>query len=88
MAKKASIKYETKELVSDEELDGLYDGDALTIEGLATKSIPDLLGWIKQYTTLSANCVVYIIKGKAVKGLEKEIPVFKCESLGSGIQCP
>ena len=36
MAKKASIKYETKELVSDEELDELYDGDALTIEGLPT----------------------------------------------------
>ena len=66
MAKKASIKYETKELVSDEELDELYDGDALTIEGLATKSIPDLLCWIKQYTPLSANCVVYIIKGKTL----------------------
>ena len=59
-------KVEIKELATNKEIETLYTADALTIEGLAYDSIPDLLGWIKQFTTLRAKCVVYLIKGKAL----------------------
>ena len=59
-------KVEITELATNKEIETLYKADALTIEGLAYDSIPDLLGWIKQFTTLRAKCVVYLIKGKTL----------------------
>ena len=52
------IKYNTKEIA-----DKLYNNSALTLEGLAEESIPDLLNWIKQFTEIK-NETVYVIKGK------------------------
>ena len=56
---------EIKILTTKEELKKLEDDSALTIEGLAEESIPDLVNWIKQYTPL-INENVYIVKGKTM----------------------
>ena len=52
------INYNTREIA-----DELYNNSALTMEGLAEESIPDLIEWIKQYTAIK-NENVYVIKGK------------------------
>ena len=43
-------------------LDKLYEGSALTLEGLAEASIPDFFDWIKKLTPLKEE-TAYIIKG-------------------------
>lgn len=49
-----------KELTTLEELNDL--GSALTMEGLAESSIPDLFDWVEQHTPMK-NRNAYIIKG-------------------------
>lgn len=56
---------EIKVLTTIAELKELEDNSALTIEGLAEESIPELVDWIKQYTPL-INENVYIVKGKTM----------------------
>lgn len=55
-----------KELTTREELDAL--GSALTIEGLAESSIPDLFNWVKGITPMK-NETAYIIKGKTMNSV-------------------
>ena len=52
-----------KIVTTREEIENL--GSALTIEGLAEESIPDLVNWVKEHTPL-INEIVYIIKGKTM----------------------
>lgn len=53
-----------KIFVTDKDtLQELYEDSALTIEGLAEESIPDLLDWIKQFVHLKSE-TVYVIKGE------------------------
>lgn len=59
-------KVKIKELTTDEEIGTLYTAEALTVVGLSLESIPDLLGWIRQFTSLRAKYVVYLIKGEAL----------------------
>ena len=56
---------EIKTLTTKEELKKLEDDSALTIEGLAEESIPDLVNWVKQHTPL-INENVYVVKGKTM----------------------
>ena len=55
-----------KTITTREEIENL--GSALTIEGLAEKSIPDFIGWVKEHTPM-INEDVYIIKGKTMNDI-------------------
>ena len=57
-----------KTLTTALELKELEDNSALTIEGLAEESIPDLIEWIKQYTPLVREDV-YVTKGKTMNAV-------------------
>jgi len=47
------------------DLKDLVKNSALTVEGLATKSIPDFVAWIENHTPLK-NRNVYVTSGKLV----------------------
>ena len=58
------MKYTLETVSSKEQLQRLYDSSAFTMEGLAEESIPDLMKWLGEVTTFTAEePVVYITKG-------------------------
>ena len=58
------INYNRIPVNSKEQLDELYNHSAFTMEGLDEKSIPDLLGWVKECGAITEETpTVYIING-------------------------
>ena len=58
------MKYKIERVTTKKQLQKLYDNSAFTIEGLAEKSIPDLLDWLSKNTTFTTEePVVFITKG-------------------------
>ena len=55
-----------QQIFSAEDLGMLYQDSALTIEGLAEKSIPDFVNWIEQHTKLRKDCFIYKISGETM----------------------
>lgn len=66
MARTKTNKHPVQQIFSAEDLDALYEDSALTIVGLAEKSIPDFVDWIEQYTKLRKDCYVYKISGETM----------------------
>ena len=63
---KSNTTHPVQQIFSAEDLDALRDDSALTIEGLAESSIPDLVNWIERYTKLRKDCFVYKISGETL----------------------
>ena len=61
------MTFTTKQVNTKTELNYLYNNSALTLEGLAEESIPDLIKWLEENTTFTTdNLDVYVIKGEVM----------------------
>ena len=61
------MNYTIENVTTKEQLNKLYDNSALTIEGLAEDSIPDMIKWLEENTVFTTeNPIVYITKGKVM----------------------
>ena len=58
------MRYTIENVTTKIQLDKLYNNSAFTIEGLAEESIPDLIKWLEENTTFTADeVIVYVTKG-------------------------
>lgn len=61
------MNYTIENVTTKEQLNKLYGNSALTIEGLAEDSIPDMIKWLEENTVFTTeNPIVYITKGKVM----------------------
>lgn len=61
------MKYTIENVTTKKQLDNLYNHSALTIEGLAEDSIPDMIKWLEDNTTFTTdNPIVYVTKGEVM----------------------